>query len=43
MDYDLQAIISIPEETESECSPSVVEEEWELAEGQETNEHTLPF
>lgn len=43
MDDDLEAIISIPEETEGECSSSVVDEEWELAEGQETDEHTLPF
>lgn len=43
MDDDLEAIISIPEETEGECSPSVVDEEWELAEGQETDEHTVPF
>ena len=43
MDDDLEAIVSIPEETEGEYSPSFVGEEWGFAEGEEAGEDILPF
>ena len=43
MDDDLEAIVSIPEETEGECCSSFVVEERGFVEDQGTSEHILPF
>ena len=39
MDDDLEAIVSISEETEGECGSSLVADEWGFAEGEEAGQN----